>query len=157
MGKHKEDTSYCAVVDCTGHGVPGAFLSIIANNLLNEAFAEESCNTPSKLLDKVNELASKALSYSGEYQMRDGMDISLIAINSKNGNLSYAGAHNSIYIISNGKLKELKADHISIGSFDQNKPTKYTNHEIQTNKNDQIYLFTDGYADQFGGPLQKKI
>ncbi|MBC7861849.1 MAG: SpoIIE family protein phosphatase, partial [Bacteroidia bacterium] len=150
--------TYCAVIDCTGHGVPGAFLSIIANNLLNEAFANESSGEPAKILDRVNQLASKALSGTiDEYKIRDGMDIALLAVDEKAGKAQFSGAYNALYVVRNSNLKEYKANSISIGSYEPGNTDKYTNNEIAISKGDQIYLFTDGYADQFGGEKGKKF
>ncbi len=152
------DIHYCAVVDCTGHGVPGAFLSIIANNLINDAFAIEPSGEPAKVLDKINQLASKALASTMDtFRIRDGMDIAMLAINTATGEATFAGAYNSLYLVRNNHLTDYKADSIAIGSFEQGTDKKYTSHKIQLSKGDQLYLFTDGYADQFGGDKGKKF
>lgn len=156
--QQRGDISYCAVIDCTGHGVPGAFLSIIANNLINEAFLLETSGEPAKILDKINQLASKALSATmDEYKIRDGMDIALLALNKSTGEASFAGAYNSLYMVRNSNLGEYKADSIAIGSYEPGTEKKYTNHKFAISKGDQLYLFTDGYADQFGGEKGKKF
>jgi ligand-binding sensor domain-containing protein/serine phosphatase RsbU (regulator of sigma subunit) len=152
------DIQYCAVIDCTGHGVPGAFLSIIANNLLNEAFTSEPSGEPAKILDRVNQLASKALHATlDEYKIRDGMDIALIAVNAKEKKASFAGAYNSLYLVRNSNLEEYKANSLSIGSYEPGATALYTNHKFDISKGDQLYLFTDGFADQFGGDKGKKF
>ncbi len=160
-----------AVVDCTGHGVPGAFMSILGFNGLNRCVKEFGLTQPSKILDKLCELVDEAFSKS-ESDIKDGMDIALCALElpSPNGEglgvrVQYAGAGNSLYLIRktplpNGEgrgvgLTEYKADKQPIGKFSNRKP--FTNHEIQLQKGDSIYIFTDGYADQFGGPKGKKF
>ncbi|HEY1040544.1 MAG TPA: two-component regulator propeller domain-containing protein [Bacteroidia bacterium] len=153
--KHHNDALYFAVIDCTGHGVPGAFLSIVANNLLEKTFAECKDREPSKLLDHLSYVASTALhSTTDGYQLRDGMDIALCKIDKGSGRIEFAGAYNSLYLVRDNKLVEYPADHVSIGVTGEGK--KYTNHSFTIEKNDLIYLFTDGFADQFGGDKGKK-
>ncbi|MFL5754119.1 MAG: two-component regulator propeller domain-containing protein [Bacteroidia bacterium] len=151
----RDNFIYIAVVDCTGHGVPGAFLSIVANNLLNQAFAENPGDEPSKILNRLSILASTALQSSAEnLQLRDGMDISLCRINKVTRQVDFSGAYNSLYLIRQNKIIEYGADHLSIGSVEEGK--LYTNHTFTYEANDQLYLFSDGFADQFGGPKGKK-
>jgi ligand-binding sensor domain-containing protein/serine phosphatase RsbU (regulator of sigma subunit) len=153
--KEKNGSVYVAVVDCTGHGVPGAFLSIVANNLLEKTFAECRETSPAMLLQYLSGVASTALHSSTDgYQLRDGMDIALCRIDRQNGKVEFAGAYNSLYLIRENKLIEYPADHVSIGVMEEGK--KYTNHSFNIEKNDQLYLFTDGFADQFGGDKGKK-
>lgn len=145
-----------ACCDCTGHGVPGAFVSIVGHNALNQAVKEFGLTKPSAILDKLNELVDETFS-KGENEMMDGMDIALCSL-SLTGNrwsLEYAGANNSIYFIRNRELKEIKADKQPIGKFFDRKP--FTQHEIEIQKGDTIYAFSDGYADQFGGLKGKKF
>ena len=148
-----------AACDCTGHGVPGAFVSIVAHNALNRAVKEFGLKQPAKILDKVNELVEETFSRS-ENQMQDGMDIALVSLefgvrSSERAILQYSGANNSIYFIRNEELKEIKADKQPIGHFIDRKP--FTNNVIELQKGDSIYAFSDGYADQFGGPKGKKF
>lgn len=149
------DHIYVAVVDCTGHGVPGAFLSIVANNLLNQAYDENPGAEPAKILNRLSVLASTALQSGTEtMQLRDGMDLSLCRINLQSKQVDFAGAYNSLYLIRQNKIIEYSADHLSIGSIEENKT--YTHHSFQFEPNDQLYLFSDGFADQFGGEKGKK-
>ena len=151
----KENIKYIAVVDCTGHGVPGAFLSIVANSLIEKTFAECTDTEPGKLLDYLSVLASTALKTSNDgYQMRDGMDIALCKIDTTTNKAEFAGAYNSLCLVRNNKVIEYFADNISIGVLDENQ--KYTNHVFNLENNDVLYLFSDGFADQFGGEKGKK-
>jgi ligand-binding sensor domain-containing protein/serine phosphatase RsbU (regulator of sigma subunit) len=147
-----------AAVDCTGHGVPGAFMSIVGHNILTQAVNESAMITPGMLLDKLNRGVSKALNQtSEETKLRDGMDIALCAINFNTLELQFAGAYNPLFIIRGSEFIEVKGDNIAIGSYVESQQSSYTNHRIQLMKGDIIYIFTDGYADQFGGPEGKKF
>ncbi len=147
-----------AAVDCTGHGVPGAFMSIVAANLLNEAIVEHGLTQPAAILNSVRKGLSKILrKKQDEEYIKDGMDAALISLNVGDKKMQYAGAYNPLWLVRNGECIEYKSDKIPIGvgMHDSNKP--YTNHEIDLQKNDCIYIFSDGYADQFGGPKGKKF
>ncbi|MCK6648148.1 MAG: SpoIIE family protein phosphatase, partial [Bacteroidia bacterium] len=147
-----------AAVDCTGHGVPGAFMSIVGYNLLNQAVNERGLTKPSSILDEMNKGILKQLKQqTEEHTVRDGMDMSLCTIDFKTKTLQYAGANNSLWIIRAGELIVLKADKQPIGSFYNDEIRAFTNHEFQLQQDDHIYLFTDGYADQFGGQDGKKF
>lgn len=149
--------SYCAAVDCTGHGVPGAFMSLVGANGLNAAVREHHTADPGKILDELNNFVAEALNrHSEDNAVRDGMDLSLIAINYKTLELEFAGAYNPIYIVREGQFHVLTADKFAIGSFDPGSK-KYSTQNFQLQKGDQIYLFSDGYADQFGGTKGKKF
>jgi len=164
-----------AACDCTGHGVPGAMVSVVCSNALNKAVKEFGLTEPAKILDKVAELVIEDLSKNNEVgdEIQDGMDASLASLNTTTGELQWAGANNPLWIIrachserseesqdasflskTKTELIEVKPDKQPIGKFDNPKP--FTNHSIQLQKGDTIYLFTDGYADQFGGPKGKK-
>ena len=143
-----------AAVDCTGHGVPGAFVSIVGFNALNRTVNEFKLREPGKILDKLTELVVETFSKS-ESQIKDGMDIALCNIDYEKNILTFAGANNPLVFIRNGELIEYKADKQPIGEFDGLKP--FTTHEIQLKKGDCIYIYSDGYADQFGGPKGKKF
>ena len=144
-----------AAVDCTGHGVPGAFMSLVGANALNQAVREHQHNTPSDILDDLNRISSAALNKAdSENAVRDGMDMALCAIDYDKLMLEYSGANNPLYIIRNGEILVTKADKNAIGSME---PKPYSNHHIQLEKDDIIYIFSDGYADQFGGIKGKKF
>ncbi|TXB67027.1 tetratricopeptide repeat protein [Vicingus serpentipes] len=142
-----------AVADCTGHGVPGAMVSVVCNSALNRAVKEFNLNSPAKILDKATEIVIETFEKSNS-NIKDGMDIALCSFDKETNELEYAGANNSIYLIRNGELIETKADKQPVGKFVNSKP--FTNKQIKLEKNDSLYLFTDGYSDQFGGPKGKK-
>jgi serine phosphatase RsbU (regulator of sigma subunit) len=145
-----EDEISFAVADCTGHGVPGAMVSVVSHNALNRAIREFGLKQPSLILDKVNELVETAFNTNSEHLVNDGMDIAICCLNKKTLELQYAGANNPMWIIKpNGFLNELRADKQPIGYFKDRK--KFTNQSITLEKGDTIILFSDGYADQFGG------
>jgi len=152
-----EGRIFVAAVDCTGHGVPGAFMSIVGHNLLNDAVREHKIGEPSKILDRLNQGVNLTLRQTVEdASVKDGMDIAFCCINTNTKTLEYAGAYNPLYLVRNGQMIETKADKFPIGLSFGDSPKKYTNHVIPYEKGDSVYIFTDGFADQFGGPLGKK-
>lgn len=152
---HTENNSIViAAVDCTGHGVPGAFMSIVGHNAINQCVNEYKLNSPGEILKRLNKLVTNNL-HSGE-KVSDGMDISLCTIDPGKSKLSYAGAFNPLYHIRDGSLTEVKADKIMIGSL-SGEDAVFTEHAVELQKGDVFYLFSDGYADQFGGPKGKKF
>lgn len=155
----KGDEIIVAAVDCTGHGVPGAFMSIVGHNILNQALSQSKLITPSLLLDKLNKGVSETLKQTSyETKLRDGMDIALCTINFRTLELQFAGAYNPLFIVRGNELIERKGNIISIGSYTKTQQQQlYTNHVIQLQKDDTIYIFSDGYADQFGGSEGKKF
>ena len=147
-----------AAVDCTGHGVPGAFMSIVGANILTQALNESKVIIPAKFLDKLNKGVSETLNQTSEdTRLRDGMDVALCTVNFKTMELQYAGAYNPLFIVRGKELIEIKADNIAIGSYTEGQIQNYTNHTVPLQKGDTIYIFSDGYADQFGGPDGKKF
>lgn len=154
-----------AVVDCTGHGVPGGFVSIVGNNALHRAVNEFNLTKPCEILDKVSTLVEN--SFAGKQEdIRDGMDMALICVTQENNRikLEYAGANNPMWLVRNENnlienspitLLEYKANKQPIGKYEERKP--FTQIEIELAKEDSVYLFSDGYADQFGGPSGKKF
>ncbi len=161
-----ENTTFFSVIDCTGHGVPGAIVSIIGFDGLERAVNEFGLRQPAKILDKLNEIVTSILSKSVKAGVKDGMDLAFCSFSYNTFILEFAGAHNPIYIVSNKSqltenenniepnlanenlfLYEIKADRQAIGN--SSKPFK--NHTIKLSKGDYIYLFSDGFADQFGG------
>jgi serine phosphatase RsbU (regulator of sigma subunit)/CHASE3 domain sensor protein len=146
-----------AAVDCTGHGVPGAFMSLVGANGLNGAIKEHKLNDPGMILDDLNAYSHESLNKEGdENAVRDGMDIALCAIDYKNMQLDYAGAYNPLYIIRNGEILITKGDKFAIGSFEPG-AKHFNTQSIPLEKGDVIYVFSDGYADQFGGLKGKKF
>lgn len=151
--ERKDDRTFIAVADCTGHGVPGAMVSVICSNALNRAVMEFGISDPGQILDKARELVMATFSKSDK-DVKDGMDISLCSIRSS-GEVEWAGAYNPLWYISSGVFKELTADKQPIGKTEN--AAAFTTHKILLNKGDLLYLFTDGYADQFGGEKGKKF
>jgi tetratricopeptide (TPR) repeat protein len=143
-----------AAADCTGHGVPGAMISVVCSNALNRAVKEFGIYEPAKVLDKVNELVIETFEKS-ETTVSDGMDISLCAWNLDRNELQWAGANNPLWIFRGNGIIEVKGDKQPIGPYDHRKP--FTNHIIALQPEDTIYNFSDGFADQFGGPNGKKL
>ncbi len=152
-----DDLIAVVIADCTGHGVPGAFMSFIGSTIFNQTIHNKLVETPADALNYLNkQLPSVLKSKSNTGQINDGMEAGICVFNKTNNKLFYAGANISLIHIRNGKAQETKGDKHSIGlNADQQK--SFTNHEIQLEKNDCIYMFSDGYADQFGGPKGKKF
>src|ERR1051326_3209793 len=150
----KGDTVYFAVADCTGHGVPGAMVSVIAQNALNRVVNEFGIQQPAAILDNLNELVEEAFAKSGT-DVRDGMDIALCRYDASALRLEFAGANNPVYHISGSELKEIKGNKQPIGRFETKVP--FSNHVLQLQRGDSVYVFSDGIADQFGGPDGKKF
>ena len=152
---HKENKTYVAAVDCTGHGVPGAFMSMIGYTLLNEIINNSTFNSPADILSELRNGVIKSLKQKGvEGENKDGMDISLCLF--YDNTVEFAGANNPLWLIRNNELFQYKADKQPIGVYGD-KLNPFTNHTIDLKQGDAIYLFTDGYADQFGGPHGKKF
>ncbi len=148
------DLFFIAVADSTGHGVPGAMVSVVCSNALNRTIKEFNLIETGKILDKTRDLVIETFEKSVS-EIKDGMDISLLCIDSKNKNIYWSGANNSLWYINENELKEIKADKQPIGKIDC--PKQFTTHQIEYKKETTFYLFTDGLADQFGGPNGKKF
>ncbi len=147
---------FIAAVDCTGHGVPGAFMSFIGFTSLNKIIIEQGISEPAEILNHLNEEVAFTLHQKGEDVVKDGMDIALACYSKETREIEYAGAFNPLIIVRKGDLIETKADRFAIGhSTEQRK--KFTNHKHILEPGDLIYLFSDGFADQFGGPEEKKF
>jgi serine phosphatase RsbU (regulator of sigma subunit) len=152
-----EGDVYFAVVDCTGHGVPGAFMSIVGFNLLNKAIHENKCKTPADILNQVNIDLNETLKQTMEESaIKDGMEISLCKWNAQTNEIVFAGANSIVYKVSEGTIETIKGDKHPIGNFYGEKLKPFTNNKIELKENDCLYLFSDGYADQFGGEKGKK-
>lgn len=153
--ENKNNKILFAAVDCTGHGVPGAFMSMIGNTLLNEIVNDKRITVPGEILSQLREGIIKSLKQTGETgENQDGMDIALCALDGIV--LEYAGANNPLWVVNKNGMMEIKADKQPIGIF-HGDPKPFTNHTIKLNKGDCIYIFTDGYADQAGGEKSKKF
>lgn len=148
----KGETVLFAACDCTGHGVPGAMVSVICNNGLNRSVREYNLIEPGKILDKTREIVIQEFEKSEE-EVKDGMDVSLLAFNGRT--IKWSGANNPLWIIRGGEIIEWKADKQPIGKYANSKP--FTTHEIEIHKGDMVYIFTDGLQDQFGGEKGKKF
>jgi serine phosphatase RsbU (regulator of sigma subunit) len=147
-----------AAVDCTGHGVPGAFMSIVGYNLLNQSVNEHRLTTPSLILNELNKGITKTLKQTFEEStVKDGMDIALCSYDEQTNMLEYAGAYNSLWHFRDNEVKEFAADKHPIGLFVGEELKQFQNHTIPVLRGDTVYIFTDGFADQFGGPKGKKF
>jgi serine phosphatase RsbU (regulator of sigma subunit) len=154
--EHIDEITFIAAADSTGHGVPGAMVSVVCSNALNRAVKELGLRDTGKILDKTRDLVLETFAKSGE-EIKDGMDISLLSINKNNHQTFWSGANNQLWYIKNKgtAILEIKADKQPIGKTDYPKPFK--THQLDVQKGDTIYLITDGYPDQFGGEKGKKF
>jgi serine phosphatase RsbU (regulator of sigma subunit) len=153
-----DDYDFVAVVDCTGHGVPGGFMSMLGMAMLNEIVNEKNILEPADILDLLKLKIILALRQSENInENRDGMDLSIVRINKSKTELAFAGANNSLYLMRGDIFNEYKADKHPIGFSFDNTNQQYNQRNIQLEKGDLIYMFTDGYPDQFGGPQGKKF
>ena len=153
----KNGLTYFAAVDCTGHGVPGAFMSLVGHNILKDIISNTDVIKPSEILDKLREGVINTLHVSNSgTQSKDGMDITLCCINFDTLELQFAAAYNPLCIVRDGELIIHNANKFPIGAFIGEKEN-FDNNTIQLQKNDQVYIYSDGYADQFGGPKGKKF
>ncbi|MGZ4043482.1 MAG: PP2C family protein-serine/threonine phosphatase [Bacteroidia bacterium] len=147
---------YMCTADCTGHGVPGAFMSMLGISYLNESILEKNLIHPNQILDNMRNGIIASLNPEGsEEESKDGMDCVLCAYDFANMRLEFAAANNPLWLYRNGQLTEYKADKMPVGKYGELAPFK--NQVIDLVKDDIIYTFTDGYADQFGGPKGKKF
>lgn len=155
----KKDKVIIVAADCTGHGVPGALMSMIGSSLLNEIVNEKRITKPNEILLALKHGVINALNKqnSNGEQTKDGMDMAILTIPKNGTTIQYAGANNPLWMIRNGEIIETRADRQPVGFFGDNLNTPYTNHDIEIQKGDALYIFSDGYADQFGGPRGKKF
>ena len=147
---------YIATADCTGHGVPGAFMSLLNINFLNENVIERGIQNPAKILNEQRKEIIKALNPKGNENSRDGMDCVLCAFDLENHILNFSSANNPVWIIRDNRIIEYKGDKMPVGKYDDN-AKDFTSQSIEIQKGDIVYTFTDGYADQFGGEKGKKF
>lgn len=149
---------YVSVSDCTGHGVPGAFMSIIGNNLIEKAIVEKKIEKPSDVLQFMSDGINQQLGMtSGASDVKDGMDMTLVCIDRNTNKLNFAGARNPLYFYRNGELEEIKATKMSVGYNSKKAEADFENLEIDLLKGDRLYMFSDGFPDQKGGPKGKKF
>ena len=154
----KDDKVLFSAVDCTGHGVPGAFMSLVGYNLLKEISESMEEIQPAKVLDLLSAGVRKTLHQVDQSSAaKDGMDIALCVLDKKKMELQYSGAMNPLYLARNHNIQEIKADKVLIGYSYNDDQKNYTNHTVKLQKGDCIYIFSDGYASQFGGPRGKKF
>jgi serine phosphatase RsbU (regulator of sigma subunit) len=148
---------FWAVADCTGHGVPGGFMSMLGNSLLNQIVAEQGIIQPSKILDELRERVMRSLKQSGaDGETRDGMDICLCRLDLTSHTIVFAGANNSVYLVRNGELREYRGNKQPIG-IHMAEMHPFSEQAFEVSKGDCLYAFSDGYADQFGGEKGKKF
>jgi ligand-binding sensor domain-containing protein/serine phosphatase RsbU (regulator of sigma subunit) len=150
------DEQFIAACDCTGHGVPGAFMSIIGHNSLNKVVREYGITRPGAILNQLNAEVVKALMQRNEETINDGMDLTLIAFNRKKFTLNFAGAYNPLYLVRKGEVITYKGDRFPIGMSSIEAKKTFLNQEVDIQPGDMIYLCSDGYADQFGSSEGKK-
>ena len=156
--ERKENKILFAVVDCTGHGVPGAFMSIIGFNGLNQIVNEYNYTRPADILTHLNRSISNTLKqHVDDSKIRDGMDVAICSIDLENNKLEFAGAFSPLFILRNNEVLKFKGDKHPIGNFVGEEEYEFTNNEIDLLPNDKIYIFSDGFVDQFGGPNGKKL
>ncbi len=154
----RNDKIIVASADCTGHGVPGAFMAMLGSTLLNEIVSEKGITQPSEILNSLRYGIINSLKQgNASSDTKDGMDIALICYDKTTGILEYSGAKNPLYIIRNNDLIEVKADRFPVGVYSKDELQPFANHSEKIQPNDCIYIFTDGFADQFGGADGKKF
>lgn len=150
------DVQFMAACDCTGHGVPGAFMSIIGHNSLNKVVREYGITRPGAILDQLNAEVVKALTQRNEETINDGMDLTLIAFDRKNFTLEFAGAYNPMYVVRKGEIFTYKGDRFPIGMSSLQAKKSFQNQIVDIQPGDMVYMSSDGYADQFGSAESKK-
>jgi sigma-B regulation protein RsbU (phosphoserine phosphatase) len=152
---HKNDRIIVAVADCTGHGVPGAFMSIMGINLLNEIVNNTKTVKANEMLNELRDHLIKSLGQTGHrYEAKDGMEMALCVVDLNSMQLQFSGAFRPMYLLRNEELIEVKGDRMPIGIYNE-EDVSFTNKEMEVQDNDVFYLFTDGYVDQIGGPNRK--
>lgn len=152
------DVVYIAAVDCTGHGVPGALLSLIGYFLLNDIVKSRKIDDPGLILDQLDEGVTQTLRQDqDDSKTKDGMDIALCRIDIRKKEVRYAGAHRPLYAMLNGEMEETKGNKFPIGGGIYKNQTNFTTHNLQMKSGDSIYFCSDGFPDQFGGPQNRKF
>jgi serine phosphatase RsbU (regulator of sigma subunit) len=155
--KELKDKIFIAVVDCTGHGVPGALVSMLVNMYLGRAFIEVDNPNPASILNYINESITKEMNLDEQFHSRIGMDIALISVSMDFSSLEYSGAFIPLYLIRRDNLIECEAPKVMIGSIFGKEKFDFKSQTLELRKGDRMYLFSDGAVDQFGGRLDKKL
>jgi len=154
----KDGRAFAVAADCTGHGVPGAFMSMIGSSLLNETVIEKGITDPGQILQGIKNGVIKALRQTGgRLQQKDGMDMALCSFDLTSKTVQYAGAYNPLVIVRNGEVLETRADRMPIGIYEDDGGKTFITHDVQLEDGDSVYIYSDGFVDQFGGPKGKKF
>jgi serine phosphatase RsbU (regulator of sigma subunit) len=155
----KDGKVICVIADCTGHGVPGAFMSMLGISFLNEIISKHrDLPHSNEILEELRAHVIKSLHQTGKSgESQDGMDLALYIIDKEAGKMEFSGANNSLWIFRNGEMIEKRADKMPIGIYYSLDDNSFTRHDIDLEEGDAVYAFSDGYYDQFGGPMQKKF
>ena len=153
--KQQDDKILIAVADCTGHGVPGAFLSMLGISAMNEIINRNEGLRANEILERLRDFMITSLHQTGSKgESQDGIEIALCIIDPRNKTLEFAGANRPVYLVSEDSVQHIRPDRMPIGIYDH-KVLPFTNQKIKIKKNDALYLFSDGFVDQLGGPLRK--
>ncbi|RLE01598.1 MAG: hypothetical protein DRJ13_06720 [Bacteroidetes bacterium] len=153
--REKDQKLLIAVADCTGHGVPGGFLSMLGISSMNEIVNRSAELNPGKILEQLREIVIASMHQTGSWdEAQDGIEIALCVIDLKKLSLEYSGANRPLYLVRDGAVQHIRPDRMPIGIYEQD-PLPFKKHNIKLKKGDSIYLFSDGYVDQLGGPLRK--
>lgn len=154
----KGDYVYIAAVDCTGHGVPGAMMSMIGNLLLNDIVNDDKTLLPSEILNHLHSAVVQTLKQNfADSNSNDGMDVGLCRVNIKTNEVLYSGAHRPLFLLKDGKIQSFSGDKFPIGGMHYKGMNAFTDHTLMMEKNDTLFLSTDGFADQIGGELRQKL
>jgi ligand-binding sensor domain-containing protein/serine phosphatase RsbU (regulator of sigma subunit) len=153
--RNYKDKQYYIAADCTGHGVPGAFMSMLGISFLDELILRREIETPAEILEELRKQVKLSLSQKGGFgEQKDGMDMAVVIIDENNLTVQYAGAYNPLYLFRNNELTEYKATRNPVGVYAKEIP--FQNHKFELFKDDVLYIFSDGYYDQFGGESGQK-
>lgn len=154
---YRDNKTIIVAADCTGHGVPGAFMSMLGITFLNDIVNTRGIVKPDEILNELrnNIITSLNQKGKGDDELRDGMDIAVCVLDKESGKIMFSGANNPMFLIRNDELSHIKGDKMPVSIFDN--MVSFTNHELELTKNDHIYIFSDGYVDQFGGEKGKKF
>lgn len=152
----KDETVWIALADCTGHGVPGAFMSMLGISLLNEISGQYSGQPINEIMDELRDQVIASLGQTGDkYEARDGMEMGLVAINPRTREIQFTGAMHNLYTFRKGELVVIRGDRMPVGIHSEGS-TLFSSHKLKLDRGDALYMFSDGYADQFGGKYRKK-